>query len=97
MGQGQLCEVQHGSVPGPPLHLGHNNAMQCYRPGEEWLQSCQAEKDLWVLVNGWMNMSQQCAQLAKKANSILACIQNSVASRTGKETVPLCSALVRPH
>lgn len=79
------------------LHLGHSNPTQCYRPGEGMLEICQAEKGLEVLVDSQTNVNQQGAEVAKKAKGILACIRNSVASRTREVTVPFCAVVVRPQ
>ncbi|CAM5077379.1 unnamed protein product [Natator depressus] len=79
------------------LHLGRKNPMLCYRLGTEWLGSSSAEKDLGVTVDEKLDMSQQYALVAKKANGILGCISRGIASRSRDVIVPLYSTLVRPH
>jgi len=79
------------------LHLGRNSLMHQYRLGADLLECSSVERDLGVLVDDKLTMSQQCALVAKKANGMLGCIKKSVASRSREVLLSLDSALVRPH
>jgi len=79
------------------LHLGRSNPMHQYRLEADLLGSSSVERDLGVLVDDKLTMSQQCALVAKKANGLLGCIKKKVASRSREVLLPQCSALVRLH
>ncbi|KFW08110.1 hypothetical protein N327_01720, partial [Fulmarus glacialis] len=78
------------------LHLGWRNPRYQYRLGDEGIESSPAE-DLGVLVDKKLDMSQQYALEAKKADCMLCCFKRSMASRSREVILSLCSALVRPH
>ena len=75
------------------LYLGKNNPRCQYRLGTDLLESSVGKRDLEVLVDSRVTISQHC----KKANGILGCVRRGVVSRSKEVLLPLYSALVRPH
>ena len=57
------------------LHLNRRDPRHLYRLEGTVLKSSPAEKDLGVLVDEKLNLSQQCALAARKANGIVCSIR----------------------
>ena len=79
------------------LHLGDGNPHDQYKLRNVQIEHSCAKKELGVLVDGKLDMSQQCALTAQKASCILDCIKRDMDSRLREVILPLYSVLVRPH
>lgn len=74
------------------LCLAWGSPQHPYRLGDEQTKSSPAEKDLGVLMEERLDMTQQCAETSsqsKKQACVLGCMQSSLAS-TWKEGILLC-------
>lgn len=61
------------------------------------LEGSLAEKELGVLVDTELNMSQQWDPVAKTTNDILGCIKQNITNRSREVILPFCSVPVRPR
>ena len=74
-------------LQGATLAIHNSWEMRCWRT--------VPPKEIWV--HSKLNMSNQCAQAARKANCILGCMERGIASQARERVVPVCSAFVQLH
>ncbi|KAJ7410691.1 rna-directed dna polymerase from mobile element jockey-like [Pitangus sulphuratus] len=89
--------MRFNKINSKALHLGQSKPQYPYTLGDEQTESNPDEKDLGVLMDERLDMSWQCALTTQKANCVLGCIKNSVASRSRVVILLLYSALMTPH
>lgn len=78
-------------------HVKRGNPTYQYTLQATQLKSRSAEEDLGLPVDIKLYSSQQCALTADKANSILGCIMQSIASSPREVILPLYLALMRSY
>lgn len=79
------------------LHMRLCNIECTARLEDKRLGCSPAERDMGVLVDCKLSMSQQCALVSKRARHILRCSKHSIANQLKEVIVSLYSSLVEPH
>ena len=75
------------------LHLGQGYPEYIYGLGDEWLKISPVRRELDVLIDGKLNLSQHCALADKRAKCTLGFIRPTTANWAREGIVPLYSVL----
>jgi hypothetical protein len=79
------------------MHFGYKNLAEDYSMDGKILQVTESERDLGVIIQKDLKVSQQCSKVVKTANSILGMINRSFTYKTKEIVIQLYKSLVRPH
>ena len=79
------------------MHFGYNNTLSSYYIGNTLLPTCTVERDLGVLIQDNLKVSDQCQKAANNANRILGMINRTFNHKSKHLVGTLYISLVRPH
>ena len=79
------------------MHIGHNNINFNYSMNSQWLDFCEAEKDLGVWFSSNLKQSKQCIEARNKASRVLGFINRNVEYKSREVILKLYKSYVRPH
>jgi hypothetical protein len=79
------------------MHFGAHNAKETYSINNNVLADVIEERDLGVIIQDNLKVSEQCSKVVKTANCILGMIRRSFENKSSDIILPLYKSLVRPH
>ena len=79
------------------MHFGVNNTKENYSINNTVLKEVSSEKDLGVIIQNDLKVSEQCSKVVKTANRILGMVNRTFQNKTKEIIIPLYKSLVRPH
>ena len=79
------------------IHYGHNNPQHTYSIGGNDVVNDSKEKDLGVIINDSLSVSDQVSKVVNTANSVLGLIYRAYEDKSKQNIIKFYKSLVRPH